>query len=882
MASVWTEHRSPTGRLYWFNAQTGTSSWERPEALKTPAERALASTPWKEYQTAEGRKYWHHTVTKETTWTLPDAVREVIEKAAVSAPTPALPASSQPASSAPGPPPAPMHPTFVPASNPTLTPTPATPIVPPSGPTPTTTLPPRPVTSILHSAPVTNHAPVPMPDFKSPEEAERAFIGLLRLKGVTPSWTWEQTMRDIITEPLYKALDTLAARKAAWEKFIDNERQREKENREKNIARVRGSWKAGLDSLAEEKTIVDDQGVEVKLPGAPPKLWWTWDRLKLEVERRAPDVWKLCRDDEERKVLWEDYLTELRQRDTAAANQLRGRQQEKLTSLLRAHQEKLNLPGEFEMIQWRSAQEAILQSEDFQNDEDLRKMDDLDMLIVFEEEIKRAEKETMELKAKQKDDKRRSCRKTRAAYIKLLHELKLSGQIHATTMWKEIFPLLKDDERYQNMLGMTGSSPLELFWDVVDDLQIELEDKQKLVEGLLDERGKKVLETTELEEFMSWLPSDLDSHNLDPPLLKQVFRMLLDSAARIAKEEKRRAEKRLRNQIEDLRYALKKLSPPIKLDTPYEEALERFSHLAEFKVLEGQDEGRKEAFNRYMERLKEKASLEDKRSRRKEEEPYRSESRKKGSLAQLSDNESVNSASKRRRRDPVDEAKYHRHQSPRPSRLAEDLSSPRGNGESREDRDHDKVRERSRGRERDNDKDREGDTNPHLDHANPEQYPEGDGEKARSRDRERRKDTDRDRAEDRSKDRADHHDRPGSRLSVDDRDRHRKDYDVDRHGSRRHRSSRRGDRDHDDDSKYRGTRHDDEDGQSRDKKSENGVSDKRARSQDRPESRRKSDPTVTDLERDTKRPKTEQPKHDNPTEKCDVMSCAKGTPDPVS
>ncbi|KAH9462089.1 hypothetical protein Pst134EB_006008 [Puccinia striiformis f. sp. tritici] len=177
----------------------------------------------------------------------------------------------------------PCTPPFVPASTPNSVGTPTTPAAPTTGSNPTTNLPPRPVTSILHSAPVTHHAPIPMPEFKTPEDAERAFIGLLRLKGVTPSWTWEQTMRDIITEPLYKARQA-QARKAAWEKFIDSERKREKENREKiSLGFVRES--AGLDSLGEPKTTIDDQGAEVKLPGVPPKLWWTWDRLKLEVEK---------------------------------------------------------------------------------------------------------------------------------------------------------------------------------------------------------------------------------------------------------------------------------------------------------------------------------------------------------------------------------------------------------------------------------------------------------------------------------------------------------------------------------------------------------------------------------------------------------------------
>ena len=37
---------------------------------------------------------------------------------------------------------------------------------------------------------------------------------LLRKAGVDANWTWDQTMRSIITDPLYKALNTLAEKKA--------------------------------------------------------------------------------------------------------------------------------------------------------------------------------------------------------------------------------------------------------------------------------------------------------------------------------------------------------------------------------------------------------------------------------------------------------------------------------------------------------------------------------------------------------------------------------------------------------------------------------------------------------------------------------------------
>lgn len=61
---------------------------------------------------------------------------------------------------------------------------------------------------------------IPHNGFVTAEEGEKAFFHLLRKAGVDASWTWDQTMRTIITDPLYKALNTLAEKKAAWQKVI--------------------------------------------------------------------------------------------------------------------------------------------------------------------------------------------------------------------------------------------------------------------------------------------------------------------------------------------------------------------------------------------------------------------------------------------------------------------------------------------------------------------------------------------------------------------------------------------------------------------------------------------------------------------------------------
>jgi pre-mRNA-processing factor 40 len=74
--SKWTEHKAPDGRTYYYNSATRKSSWEKPDALKSAAERLLSQCPWKEYVADNGKVYFHHTTTKESVWTIPP-VRQI-------------------------------------------------------------------------------------------------------------------------------------------------------------------------------------------------------------------------------------------------------------------------------------------------------------------------------------------------------------------------------------------------------------------------------------------------------------------------------------------------------------------------------------------------------------------------------------------------------------------------------------------------------------------------------------------------------------------------------------------------------------------------------------------------------------------------------------
>lgn len=80
MLAEWTEHKAPDGRIYYYNNITKQSAWEKPDLLKTPAEKLLSSCPWKEYTSDSGKVYYYNTTTKESKWVAPPEYLDIKQK----------------------------------------------------------------------------------------------------------------------------------------------------------------------------------------------------------------------------------------------------------------------------------------------------------------------------------------------------------------------------------------------------------------------------------------------------------------------------------------------------------------------------------------------------------------------------------------------------------------------------------------------------------------------------------------------------------------------------------------------------------------------------------------------------------------------------------
>ncbi|KDQ19637.1 hypothetical protein BOTBODRAFT_126520 [Botryobasidium botryosum FD-172 SS1] len=581
---LWSEHRNAEGRTYWYNNTTKQSSWEKPEELKTPFERALAQTQWKEYFSG-GRKYWYHTETKQSKWEMPDELLEILEKVekeqAAAPPAPvAAPRLVPPSFVSGGAVQSPITPVqgmnpLLPANgaDPSSLATNGLPSRPPAGmalpfSTQTPALPARPN---LPDDPV-----IPATGFATTEEAEKAFVHLLKKAGVDSSWTWDRTMRAIITDPLYKALGTLGEKKACWLKYVQDLKAKEAEEKETRMNRLRPGFKA-------------------LLSGNPNVVHYTTFKTADKLFAQHP-TWANAKLDE-RKELFNEHMEEIKEKELAESRETRTRSIGKVVALFK----ELSVDV---LTRWRAAQVSLIESQAYRDDPELRQLPLLDVLLAFEDYSRMLEREYEETQRRNNLERTRRERKAREGFRELLDELGAAGHIRAKTKWKEVYPLLANDERYLALLGNPGSNPLELFWDVIDKLDQELERRVAVVESVL--QAKQVIFKLEIpeEEFMELVKGEEKIQELSEAQLKEVYQHLVDVINRQIAEERRRAEKKLRHLQDDLRYALKKIAD-IDLNATYEESLPLFQDLEEFKAIED-EEARKAAFAKFIKRQKEK------------------------------------------------------------------------------------------------------------------------------------------------------------------------------------------------------------------------------------------------------------------------------------
>jgi pre-mRNA-processing factor 40 len=397
-------------------------------------QRAIAGTGWAIQTTPEGKRYYYHKATRETTWEVPAEIQTKVDQAklneAPQRPTPAGPASGWAAGPA-------LHaPSF------------------------DNRRPERDEYQVDRrdrdrdrdrdrerdrdfggERPNINFTTGNELQFSSPQDAEAAFMKVLKQMKVQPDWTWQQAVRAGIKDTNWRAIPEPEKREEAFKKYCEDLRAQEKNKELERQAKLRSDFTAMLRSHPEIKH------------------YTRWKTALPIIEDET--IFRSAKDDNERRTLFEEYIISLKKANEEHEAEDRRSALDEVLGLLQG----LDLEP---FTRWHTAEEKLESNEDFKS-EKFQSLTKMDVLNQFEKHVRQLQREHNNRVQADRAKKHRVERKNRDAFMSLLNELREGGKLKAGTKWKDIHDSIKDDGRYMAMLGQGGSSPLDLFWDALEE-----------------------------------------------------------------------------------------------------------------------------------------------------------------------------------------------------------------------------------------------------------------------------------------------------------------------------------------------------------------------------------------------------------------------------
>ena len=515
-AAAWTEHKSPDGRIYFYNTVTKQSVWEKPDALKTETELLLAKCPWKEFKSDSGRVYYHNNDTKESVWTVPkelQLIKDKMEGGGEAGAAPSVGLKLAPVCGLISAPPADQTNIASPSAGPgagsaldaAMAATLAAMASQPSG----------------SKQPKVENIQVPRTPmvFRDKKEAMEALKELLREKNVPSSANWENALKMINKDPRWETLSKLSEKKQAFNAYKIQKQKEEKEETRLSAIKNKEDLEHFLMTTDRMTSTTKYYRCEEIFPELP--------------------LWKLV-SDLDRREIYSDVVHNLAKKEKEATKALRKKNQERLADIL-DQMTKIDY-----RTTWEQAQQMLLDNPAFADDDELLAMDKEDALVAFEDHIRELEKEWEMERDKEKKRTKRLQRKNRDAMNSVLDELHEQGRLTSMSLWCELYPVLSQDPRFHALLGQPGSTPLDLFKYYVEDLKARFSDEKKIIKEILKEKNYDVQSVTSFEQFATIVCEDKRSSTLDAGNVKLTYNSLLEKAESREKERQKEESKKLK------------------------------------------------------------------------------------------------------------------------------------------------------------------------------------------------------------------------------------------------------------------------------------------------------------------------------------------------
>eukprot|EP00835_Amoeboradix_gromovi_P004215 NODE_315_length_11202_cov_0.258849.p3 type:complete len:434 gc:universal NODE_315_length_11202_cov_0.258849:4372-3071(-) len=287
------------------------------------------------------------------------------------------------------------------------------------------------------------------------------FVKLLEKMNIDDTWTYESTIRKIYNDPLFKSLKTASERKQAFFNYISEHREIMRERREVEFMKIFQEIKQKLEEhfkfgdLKSEMTFVEFSAV--------------FKDLKISSVIIEKDYLERA---------WKESLNYLKTIEEKYRQQLKT----KVYKLLDSVDFGININSK-----WAEFEKSVKSHDIWQVESN--QLANIDLLLYFEEKIKNCENVANTNHLLKITEARKKASESRNQFRKDLINLKFSGDLHAKSTWTECYPTISKWKSYELVAESVGSTPIELFWDLVEDeYDLYITDKKNLINFVKDYR----------------------------------------------------------------------------------------------------------------------------------------------------------------------------------------------------------------------------------------------------------------------------------------------------------------------------------------------------------------------------------------------------------
>lgn len=375
------------------------------------------------------------------------------------------------------------------------------------------------------------------------DETYKLYKDMLRRAGITSTWKWEDCQRVLQNESIWKVIKTFKEKRSLFDEYIKECKTRERDEQQLKRDKLRTKYRQMLE---EDHSLTS----ETKFSDAVKKFC-------------GDERWRAI-DERDREDLFQDYLDDLEKRE----NEDKRIQRETKMRAFRRILEDKRLPS---ATKWK---EICL---NFKDDHFFNAIEKLDRLKVFCDYITELENKE---KAERDWSRKLAEYRNRESFRDFLQNAVDKNEINSKTKWKNLLLKIKEDANYLDLLGQEGSTPKDLFDDVVSILKEDYKRNKDTLKKILKVNSIKFNSETPFEEFEKKLNAFAEF-----AMIREDMRVILWS--NLTQKLKEKEKEFVKNE----KKALRKLGSFIKkkvcftLDTEFEEILNQVKSHSRFLLL---------------------------------------------------------------------------------------------------------------------------------------------------------------------------------------------------------------------------------------------------------------------------------------------------------